>query len=187
VAWLSEALKRLPEGDRPRLHLVGHSAGSIWLGHLLQQWSRYGNLPIDNLILFAPACTHEFFVSHIKPALSSALVKEMHHFLPDDEAEQEDDVAQIYRKSLLYLVSRSYQQKDRVVPLLGMAKHLADLPIGDIKDRVKTYTTAERPDVTASTTHGGFDNDVITMNSHLKLVLGREPDRPFKSEDLQGY
>ena len=142
---------------------------------------------INNLILFAPACTHEFFVSHIKPALSSSLVKEMHHFLLGDETEQEDDVVQIYRKSLLYLVSRSYQQKDRVVLLLGMAKHLADLPIGDVKDRIKPYTTAERPDITASTTHWGFDNDVAAMNSLLRLVLGREPARPFRQDDLQGY
>jgi hypothetical protein len=187
IAWLSEALKRLPEGDRPRLHLAGHSASSIWLGHLLQQWQHNGSLPIENLILFAPACTHEFFVSHIKPALSRAVVKELHHFLLDDETEREDSVSQIYRKSLLYLVSRSYQQKDRVVPLLGMAKYLGELSIGDVKDCIKTYTTAERPEMTASATHGGFDNDLATMNSLLRLVLGREPARPFKPEDLQGY
>jgi hypothetical protein len=139
IAWLVEALKGLSEGDCPRLHLVGHSAGSIWLGHLLRQWQHYGGLPISNLILFAPACTHEFFVSYIKPALSNAVVKELHHFLLDDETELGDNVSQIYRKSLLYLVSRSYQQKDKVAPLLGMAKYLTDLPIGDVKDCIKTY------------------------------------------------
>ena len=187
IAWLVEALKELPEGTRPKLHLVGHSAGSIWLGHLLRQWQHYRGFPINNLVLFAPACTHEFFVSHIKPAISNAVVKELHHFLLDDETELGDNVSQIYRKSLLYLVSRSYQQKDRVVPLLGMAKHLADLPIGDVKDCIKTYIIAERPDATASTTHGGLDNDEATMNSLLKLVLGREPARPFRLDDLQGY
>ena len=36
-----------------------------------------------------------------------------------------------------------------------------------------------------STTHGGFDNDVYTMNHILRQVLGARPDREFEKEDLE--
>ena len=35
-----------------------------------------------------------------------------------------------------------------------------------------------------STTHGGFDNDVATMNSVLYRILGGTPARPFSRHDL---
>jgi hypothetical protein len=187
IAWLLETLNRLPAADRPQLHLVGHSAGSIWLGHLLQSWKRHQGPPIANMFLFAPACTHDFFASQIRPAISSSAVHQLYHFLLDDESEQADSVHGIYQKSLLYLVSRSFQSKQGVVPLMGMETYLNHLPTANLGARLKTYITAESLEVTASTTHGGFDDDEKTMNSVLRLVLGEEPSRPFSGTDLQGY
>ena len=37
---------------------------------------------------------------------------------------------------------------------------------------------------TRSTTHGGFDNDPVTMNHLLKTVLDGRPRRRFKASDL---
>jgi hypothetical protein len=37
---------------------------------------------------------------------------------------------------------------------------------------------------TRSKSHGGFDNDVHSMNFLLKTILGKPPKRPFKPEDL---
>jgi hypothetical protein len=36
-----------------------------------------------------------------------------------------------------------------------------------------------------SSSHGGFDNDPDTLNSVLRRILGREPQREFKTRDLQ--
>lgn len=184
---LFAALAEVPENRRPRLHLVGHSAGSIWFAHLLERWRALGGPAIDNLILFAPACTAALFNSHIRPALKDRTVGHLHHFLLDDKTEQDDNVAQIYRKSLLYLVSRSYERRDAVVPLMGMAKHLGELDCEGIASRVRHYDTAAHREKTTAASHGGFDNDAPTMNSMLRLVLGGDTTHPFEAKHLKGY
>jgi len=187
---LHDAVSGLPAGQRPKLHLVGHSAGSIFLGHLLQRWGALGNggAPVDfhNLILFAPACTHDFFRDSIRPALQGKVVKGCHHFHLDDKRERGDNVAHVYRKSLLYLVSRSYQEKGREVPIMGMARYRAKLPKVP-SNPVHHYATDARDPMTRSNSHGGFDNDLTTMNSMLRLVLGKNPSPKFTDEELSGY
>jgi hypothetical protein len=186
LQMLCEALRTSER--KPQLHLVGHSAGSVWFGELLRSWQDVGGPPIENLVLFAPACTHGFFASHIKPALQNQLVNALHHFLLDDKTERADNVAQIYRKSLLYLVSRSYQKKGQVVPIMGMAKYLDKLETDGVEDRVHPHSTDQEPRWTASTSHGGFDNDPQTMNAMLALVVGENNvRRPFEPVDLEGY
>ncbi len=49
---------------RSELHLVGHSAGGIFLGHLVPYLVALG-IPIKTLTLFAPACTTELFRDNI--------------------------------------------------------------------------------------------------------------------------
>jgi len=167
-----------------RLHLVGHSAGSILLGHLLHRWDKVSNRPFENLILMAPACTHDFYRRRIRPAAQAGLVKSLHHFLLDDEGERADTVAQIYRKSLLYLVSRSYEEKGRVVPIMGLARDLGRLPK---QPKIHHYTPGTAGDRTGCTSHGGFDNDRKTMNAMLELVLGKTTRRAFTVKELTGY
>lgn len=186
---LRNALQRAGR-QAPQLHLAGHSAGSIWLGHLLQRWQALQGPAIRNLILFAPACTLDFFSERIAPALQDKTVQALHHFLLDDQHEQDDNVAAVYRKSLLYLISRSYQSRQGVQPLLGMDKYRAqrqrELQRLGLARRVRHYTSREQTDLTASQTHGGFDNDPVTMNTLLRLVRGAAPLRPFTAADLRG-
>jgi hypothetical protein len=144
-----------------------------------------GGYPIENLILFAPACTADLYNTLIYPAVESRTVRNLHHFLLDDETEQDDTVAGIYRKSLLYLVSRSYQERGAVVPIMGMEKYRKKLKSGSSR-RFHTYNTRNNRDMTASVSHGGFDNDPATMNSTLKLIAGAS-FKPFKDEELEGY
>lgn len=187
---LRDALRRAGRAA-PQLHLVGHSAGSIWLGHLLQRWQALDGPAIRNLILFAPACTLDFFSERIAPALQDKTVQELHHFLLDDRHEQDDNVAAIYRKSLLYLVSRAYQSRKGAQPIVGMEKYQqalqAELQRLRLAQRVRHYNTRDHADMTASASHGGFDNDPRTMNAMLRLVRGAEPLRPFTAADLSGY
>ncbi len=187
LSTLARQLGKLSASKRPKLHLVGHSAGSIWHGHLLERWRALDGPPIEDLTLFAPACTHELFDTKIRVALAAGVVGKLHHFLLDDTTEKGDNVVAVYRKSLLYLVSNSYQKHNSVEPIMGMQKFLEKLPVTGIQNKIATYVTNRDVDRTASTSHGGFDNDEKTMNAMLELVLGGAPTRRFSKAELTGY
>lgn len=93
-----------------------------------------------------------------------------------------------YRKPLLSLVSRALQDRDKVVPLMGMeiyqAQVKAALAATLVTATVTQFNTRDNPGETASSAHGKFDNDPATMNSMLTTVLGVTPDRRFEKEDL---
>ena len=73
-------------------------------------------------------------------------------------------------------------------PLLGMEIHADDLQTGLPKKRLEfVYSEGKKKagPRTAAKTHGGFDNDVHTMNDILRRVTGNdEPKRPFTADDL---
>lgn len=177
VGWLAAQ-----GAQAPKVHLVGHSAGSIWHARLLQVWQALNGPVFDNLVLFAPACTLELYQSSFLKALGKG-IRQQTLFILSDQAEQEDNVAGAYRKSLLYLVSNALEDKQRRVPLLGMQKFQPpQQPPGSTLVVADTGSPASR-----STSHGGFDNDLQTMNSLLRLLLGGGNFRGFKAEELKGY
>ena len=188
---LCEELSAPGATPRPQIHLVGHSAGSIFFAHLLARQETdpelCPGLTFDNLVLFAPACTAELYNSKIYPALVDRRVERLAHYHLDDDTEQDDDVGSIYRKSLLYLVSRSYQQKGEVVPIMGMAKYLKKLKTAGVESRIVNRNPEDHPTETRSKSHGGFDNDLATMTGMLATVLGHAPRRRFKAGDMEGY
>ncbi|MCB9891045.1 MAG: C1 family peptidase [Planctomycetes bacterium] len=184
IELLAAELALIPAAKRPQLHLIGHSAGSIWFGHFLARAARHEVLRFGQLVLFAPACTIDLFASHIRPALLDGRVRSMELYRLDDRRELDDNVGTIYRKSLLYLVSRAYQQKGRVVPLLGLEKYRSEIPLTGIEDRVGQYDPKRDPSRTRANHHGDFDNDVATMNATMRAILDSEPIRPFEESDL---
>ncbi|MBI4986371.1 MAG: C1 family peptidase [Rhodocyclales bacterium] len=191
VAKLTAALAKAAQP--PKVHLVCHSAGAVWMGHLLSAWQAAGGTAIDKLIFLAPACTQEFFFAHYAPPLAGERVKAACLFQLDDATERADDVAYVYRKSLLYLVSRAYQDKRGSVPLLGLAQYYDKVEAGlaamRLGQRWSRFVTQRDRDKTAADSHGGFDNDRLTMNTLLELVLGAMPAEPlrFREQDLTGY
>ncbi|MCU1759485.1 C1 family peptidase [Pseudomonas sp. 14P_8.1_Bac3] len=106
------------------LHLIGHSAGSLINGHLIRLlWAR--GLPIATSTLMAPACTLDFANQTYRKVIEDGGLKrkDFHIHLLSDQREQLDNVVGAYHKSLLYLVSRAYEELQRM-PLLGMANAL---------------------------------------------------------------
>ena len=171
---------------RPELHLVGHSAGSIFLGHLLPFLAEIG-LPVKTLTLFAPACTVELFDDLIRPNLKGN-VERFTVINLTDAVERDDSVAAVYNKSLLYLVSEAFETQ-RKAPLLGMETFAGaaklpkklSLPTND-KTAIRTVgpSFGNMPIASSSTTHGGFDNDGETLNSTLRIIRGTKTlQRPF--------
>jgi hypothetical protein len=172
------------KGKAMKLHLVGHSTGAIAIGHLLRTLSRR-QLEFQTCSLMAPACTLDWYEQAYVPALDAEgrlRIREMTVYNLRDRLEQDDTVTPLYHKSLLYLVSNAFE-REREKPLLGMQKFSPDLIlVGDLP-RVH-YSNGATGNITRSTSHGGFDNDVYTMNHILRRVMGETPARPFVADDL---
>ena len=180
------------EGRVPSIHLVGHSTGGILMAHLLDALEALSpGLRIQSCSLMAPAATVSLFRTHYLPLLGGDTpfgLERMTVYNLNERLERDDNVAGIYRKSLLYLVSNAFEEA-RKAPILGMQRFSAGLEELAPERLQFIYSdgspgTREAPSPTASTSHGGFDNDPNTMNSILRTILGKEPTRRFKREDL---
>jgi len=176
---------------RMKIHLAGHSTGAVLLGHLL---SALDVLELPGLIsscsLMAPACSIDFYKEHYEPRLEGVGGDMAKVKLPaltiynlTRKLELDDNVSFVYRKSLLWLVSRALERQTNK-PLLGMqmyAKKLASHPGLSIN-----YSNGKKG-VSRSTSHGGFDNDVSTMNNIMKQILGEPPKKPFTKKEMKNY
>lgn len=192
LAVVEEILKAIDSSKKSlKLHLVGHSTGAIlhaYLAAALLKLER--KVRVASASLLAPAATVELFKSNYRPLLkapkSQTGINRMDIYNLSDKLERDDTVISVYRKSLLYLVSRSFEEDERPAAILGMEKYkkgvdtgLNNLTIhyshGDVKSSKNTR----------SETHGGFDNDPTTMNNVLKRVLGKKPTCPFTEKSLK--
>jgi len=196
------------------LHVVGHSAGGIFhapLVKLLTTRGRVGSgllrgeeglgLTIKTCSLWAPACTIDLFNDCYVPSIESGAIERFALFTLTDEAEQDDQCAGIYHKSLLYLVSHTFEERARIpfvswapnlkhagTPILGMEwwierdrdlSRLLKRPSDDpaTEERV-VWIRSPNPSpgggrcAAASRHHGDFDDDVPTVKATLARVLG---------------
>lgn len=204
-----ERLKRLAQA-RPKLeiHLIGHSAGAIVLGALLKPL-RDAGLTAASLRLFAPACTVRYALDHYRPALNAGTLDPKHwhmHVLSD--ANERDDSVGPYCKSLLYLVSRSFEDSHKMA-LLGMDRALdaayaasvasddmwAPDRIADVREWIKFWSglgiddtnraahALARPSVSTGAgsiraSHGCFDNPIDIVGDALGYTVN--PKNPVR-------
>ncbi|HZE76375.1 MAG TPA: C1 family peptidase [Gemmatimonadales bacterium] len=180
----------------PRIHLVGHSAGSIFLAYLVPlltaplDGGTEGPV-IETCTLWAPACTLKLFRELYAPAIDQGRIRRFTVFTLTDAAERDDDCADIYHKSLLYLVSNAFEEKWRVPvvvgdssgePLLGMEKALERDAVIRRLLKAKRFEWVRSPnaealgsaDAARSAHHGAFDDDEATVRATLARVLGRD-------------
>ena len=192
---LATALRDLTaQLPRLQIHLIGHSAGSNMLGHLLTRMISL-KLRANSCHLYAPACTIGFALEHYARAFErgtlSAAATHLH--MLSDRREREDTVGP-YRKSLLYLVSRALERNHKT-PLLGLqlahstaptrelwhadelagVEHWQALPSNHpvnlhVIDSAQISTgRLGRPLPIA---HGSFDNDAEVIGSTLSRING---------------
>jgi hypothetical protein len=156
-----------------KLHFVGHSAGAILLGQLLMR-ARADKVALGNALgsisLMAPACTREFFddVTAALPNVGGSNTDFAIYNL-SNRFERDDTVGTIYRKSLLYLVSNSFEETPEA-PLAGFEAVAKE--IVKTNKKVALHISDGKSAATQSRTHGGFDNDPATLNHILNRVLG---------------
>jgi hypothetical protein len=190
---VGDEIARLAAEQPIEIHLIGHSAGSIFHAPLVQQLSSPAEagglgLRIASCTLWAPACTMTLFDSLYLPAIRDGRIERFALYTLTRQAEQDDHCARIYNKSLLYLVSNAFEVRPRIpllrpegVPLLGMAKHVQEHAA--LMDLVRagrvTWVQSPNalpvgsPEASGSTAHGGFDDDRATVASTVAFVLGQ--------------
>lgn len=142
-------------GKTLELHLAGHSAGSILLGHLLDRLASPDPIQVSSCELYAAACSSGFAVQHYGAADQAGVLslKNLHLHVLTDANERADGLPSaerdIYGKSLLYLVSRALDDV-RKQPLLGMERALIKPDPAWLGDQwVLGPNEAPNPDVAA--------------------------------------
>lgn len=185
VAHLKRLIDKLPALQVPKIHLVGHSAGSIFHAPLITALNEAG-IDVESCTLWAPACTVELFKQHYLPAIKKKRIKRFALFALSDKSEQDDHCANIYHKSLLYLVSHAFEDKPRIplfrdgVPILGMEKYLrkdAELTALFKTDNASLVISPNNKplnstEASTSLHHGDFDDDSATVRATLRRILG---------------
>ena len=174
--------------DKVKIHLAGHSAGSIFLTALVGRLRDEG-LEVDSVAFMGGAVRNDEFVRVVGPHLGTG-VKRFTTFDLEERYEQ-DDTCDIggnvfYHKSLLYLVARGLETgpdpATGVVPLVGLQATL-DRPVADDGRSLRQVIDAgggrivicpggDSPDLRSDAKgHGQFDNDQATLNAVLLRML----------------
>lgn len=170
MIMLYDHFKSHVDRGRVRLHIVGHSAGGIVASHFVQRLAADGG-ELESLSLMAPAVTMKTFQQLVVPHLKSR-VKRYQQFHLSDRAEEDDPTCGPYRRSLLYLVSESFEG-GTTTPLLGMERYFRDAGIPCDAVHVSpegSPSGGSRIPPVASSTHGGFDNDKGTQQQVIAFI-----------------
>jgi hypothetical protein len=194
LKYLAELLRNDPEVE---VHVVGHSAGSIFHAPFVQMLTTEGKIDVGPLkgkngyglkvstcTLWAPAITIDLFKQTYLQPIRDGGIRNFALFNMTDRAEQDDDCANIYHKSLLYLVSNAFESRPRIPlvrdgePILGMEKFVRKDP-----DLVKLFQTkkadlilspnnaTEVQDHSTCHSHGSFDDDRATLQATFARIL----------------
>jgi pimeloyl-ACP methyl ester carboxylesterase len=189
-------LALLEAGLIDEIHLAGHSAGAVLLAPLAKYLASK-KVKIKSLSLWAPACTMQLFEETYRPLIASGDIEAFDLCTLDDATERDDDCANIYHKSLLYLVSGAFEAEARMpligkkdgTPLLGLARDAAKIP--------KSFWTKKRRWIVApgdpgsqARHHGDFDNDKATLLTALRRITGQAdlqfPEAPGANASAAG-
>lgn len=181
------------------VHVLAHSAGSIFLAPLVQMLTAQDTIvdgpmkgstghhqKVATCTLWAPACTSDLFKRTYLPSIKNGAIGQFTLFTLTDQAEQNDHCAKIYNKSLLYLVSNALEETPRIpviqkngTPILGMEKFVqSDPELVTLFTSGKTHwITAPNGDAVGTNTasrsqsHGDFDDDGPTLQATLARIL----------------
>lgn len=175
-------------------YACGHSAGSIFHAHWLPLLAAAG-VPVKELFLLAPAITVDLFASSLQGHIGrDKPIENCSMFTMFEKSERRDNVIHIYRKSLLYFVSKACEPMYEE-PILGLEECLRTDPgmhafwgldpHGRATGEMIFSPSGTPLGLRASTsvTHGGFDNDPATLNSLARRMTGNLQLTPFDAKN----
>jgi hypothetical protein len=189
TAFLECLQQQWAAGHRPRLILVGHSTGAVYICHLLKQAA--ATLPAEaqfEVIFLAPACDFRLLADTL--SLYGERVKAFRLFGMQDSLEAQDNLVPplaIYPRSLLYFVS-GVLEDEADKPIVGMQRFYSGQPPFDEAaypeiEIVRRFLAAtpgrtvwSEADggtglASAARSHGDFDDaDPVTLAS-LKYII----------------
>jgi hypothetical protein len=166
-----------------RIVLIGHSAGAVYICHLLEKASM---LPDDirfEVVWLAPACSFELLDRTL--AAASNRIAFFRSFGMNDEIEKRDAVfPPLYLRSFLYFVSGVVEETVDL-PLVGMERYHTGAPpfdtfpeINRVHDRSTAFAepwiwseSQAGPGLsTLARKHGDFDDDPKTLESVAYVI-----------------
>ncbi|OGO38062.1 MAG: hypothetical protein A2W35_21720 [Chloroflexi bacterium RBG_16_57_11] len=186
VALLEEISRLWQTGHKPRILLIGHSAGSIYICNLLKKAAE--TLPQEirfEVVFLAPGCSFNLLDKTFKEA--GDRIAAFRSFGMADELEMRDAILPpVYLYSLLYCVSGLFEEKVDL-PLVGMQRyHGASTSFDpgqfpEIKRVLNETAAFAHPWIwsdsaagsglnTLSHSHGSFDNEEKTLESLAFLI-----------------
>lgn len=188
TAFLEELKDGWQNGHQPRIVLVGHSTGAIYICNWLKAAAEQG-LPAEmkfDVVFLAPACTIDQFAETLRDHADR--IANFRLFGMKDSVEQDDQMlGPLYPRSLLYFVSGALEgPADR--PLVGMQRFYSgvapfdsasDKNLKDVLDylnrdparlQVWSIQNAAPGVMSESTKHGDFDNDPATLASLTHIL-----------------
>lgn len=166
-----------------KISLIGHSAGSIAISHLLNNTAALSaDFTYDHILLLAPACRIDLFQTAL--LTNPNRCKDIRIFTMSDDYESQDVLVPfVYTRSLLYMVSGILEDEGKSYDayILGLQRHIGyQLPynIPGLQtchdyiymaglDRVSfsIATTTVDGMTTTATKHGDFDDNPATLTS----------------------
>lgn len=161
---LYRAFRQQVKQQNVRLHFVGHSAGSIVGCRLVDRLIAAG-LPFDSVACMAPAVRLDLFEQTLLPRLKEGTVARYQQFSLTERAEEDDPTCGPYKRSLLHLVSESFEG-GKPTPILGLARDAA----APAKGWPNTTLHLAPGPRSAASTHGGFDDDDLTMKEVIRFI-----------------
>ena len=135
--------KHKVDNKQVRMHLVGHSAGSIVASFMIDRLVRDEGMKLESVSFMAPAVRVETFDRLVRPHLDSGAVKRFQQLYLSDRAEEDDATCGPYRRSLLYLVSESFEG-GATTPILGMQKYF-DPYAASLPKKAKVHVSPSTP------------------------------------------
>lgn len=211
---LDHLARLVREDPSIEIHIVGHSAGSIFHAPIIRLLTAKGRissgylkgetgygLKLSSCTLWAPACTVDLFKQAYLSAIENQAIKRFALFTLSDTAEKDDNCAGIYNKSLLYLVSNALEQYARIpgfrdgVPLLGMQKFIEQdgKLIELFRKRNAQLILAPNSEGeglligSEARHHGDFDDDRQTVQATLAHMLDRSITAKEVTESRLGF
>lgn len=181
TALLEALAANITADDIPKITLIGHSTGAIYISRFLDHATKV--LPPNQqfrVVFLAPASTCELTAATLEAHKSR--ISDFRMFTMTDEYEKKDQLVKVlYPHSLLYFVS-GVVEGGYDVPLVGMERYYdqneyptAAYPgVATVRDYVQSdpnhavwsvNTTGSSGHRSASEKHGDFDNDQETLNS----------------------